>query len=142
MHCLGQVQVDDAGLDHGKQVVGLDVEDLLHPGGIDDDNGAVGCGAAGKPGTGTAGKEGHVRAVQQPYYGLYFCGRLGEHDGTRRLPVHGEPITLIGDQRSLGDQCTFGPQHLHQLAAQVVHVMEHTGCCRHDPPDARGGECR
>ncbi len=75
-----RLQVDDAGLDEGGAVCDVDLEDVVHARGGDDDAADGRDGAAAEPGAGAARDDGQVVATGDLDGGGDLLRRVGEDD--------------------------------------------------------------
>ena len=62
-HRLGEPGIDHAGLKHGATLHRVDAEDAVQPGEGNEHRVRVGQRAAGEPGSGAPGHEGHLQQV-------------------------------------------------------------------------------
>jgi hypothetical protein len=115
---VGDVEIDDAGLDDDAGVGEIDFEDAVHAGEADDD--AIGYGerAAAQAGAGAAGNEGNAFAMAEAEDGLHFLRRRGEKDGLGHGTEIGEGVSVVGvellggsdDGAGAGDGAEFGEE--------------------------------
>lgn len=88
-----QVVVDDAGLYDGEQVLGVDLQDAVHPREVEDQAAVGGVRAAREPGSGTAGHDGYGQRGTGAHHLLHFAGV--RHPDRRERPAHGRPFRFV-----------------------------------------------
>ena len=91
------MQVNDAGLDHGDVVLGIDPKNLAHARHLDNDAGVERECAAGKAGACAAWCEGNVRARELTHDGGRLVSRRREDNGARAMFVLRQPVTLVDE---------------------------------------------
>ena len=84
---LGDVEVDDAGLDDGALVFEIDLQNLVHASEGDDHAALARDGAAGESGTGATADEGNLQFVGDAGNGGDLLGGFGEEDEVWRVFV-------------------------------------------------------
>ncbi len=95
---LGHGQVAHAGLDPGRAVARVDVEDRLELGQAQHHRIVPGQGAAGQARAGAPGDHRHLARVAQAHDRLDLGHRVGQRHGQGQAPVGGQPVALVGAQ--------------------------------------------
>ena len=123
----GEIEVDDAGLDPGDPVVGVDLEDPVHLGHGDHDRRAERDGPAGEAGPGAARYDTAPVCGGDPHDRLH----LGGVDGKADRPGHPavEHRSVVAEQGPLGriESDTVRRQCRLQLAEQSIVVGRRLG---------------
>ncbi len=96
LDAVGDVEIEDAGLDDDAGVGEIDFEDAVHAREADDDAVFDGERAAAEAGAGAARDEGNFFAMAEAENGLDFGGGVGEKNGARHGAEIGEGVAFVG----------------------------------------------
>ena len=93
-----ELQIDDAGFHHGVTSLGIDLEDTVQMGELDQNSAADGNGAAAETGSGASRKVGNVVGVGEPNDLLDLSGRRRIDHEIGWPPVKDQGVTLVDHQ--------------------------------------------
>ena len=97
-HRLGQTGVDHAGFDHRVAVLGVDLQDSVHTGALDDHRSIRRRGSTRKARSSTAGNEGGTVSTTGSHDPLHLCGVLRQYHRDRRPGMESQGITFVNEQ--------------------------------------------
>ena len=115
-------EIAHAGLDPRGAILDVDLENAIELREAEENSVGEGKGAAGKPGTGSAGHHRDALSRAEAEYLLDLLGGLGQHRHHGKLAVGGEPVALVGAKPLFVVQNAFGGQDASKFRDERIRT--------------------